>query len=272
VNDDGYVEAMIHDVTQEVTFEQQQRDIARHMAEAQHLDALGTMAGGLAHDFNNILTAIIGNVEVARMKIQYQPEVDGLMEAVLKSSDKASLLCRQMLAYAGKGRYWVSVLNINSMITEQEGLFCRLAGGEMFWRYHLDQPLPCIRGDTAQLKQLLVNVISNARESYGEKAGLVCLRTMRLTALPEQLTHNHFIVGTSSSIVAICIKDYGDGMTPEVLKQVFEPFFSTRFVGRGLGLSAVLGIVRSHHGAIHISSALGKGTEVCVYFPEDHGD
>lgn len=270
VDEMGTMEAMLRDVTLEVETELQRKELELRMNEVHYLELLGTMAGGLAHDFNNILSSIIGNIELAQFKLVGldNSELDDLLSAVIRSSDSASGLCTQMLAYAGKGRYRTSAVNFNRLLEKNSAMLQMIVGQKAVLRFETEAELPNIKADSAQIKQLLVNLLSNAGEASA-KGGCITLRTSLLHHAPQKLTHSYFPEETVANAPLVCLQleDDGSGMNSETLAQVFAPFFSSHFVGRGLGLSAVHGIVRSHHGAIHISSELGKGTCVQCYFP-----
>jgi CheY-like chemotaxis protein len=225
----------------------------------------------VAHDFNNLLGAMQGNVELAmavaslELAQPYLRTLKGLMA-------KASGLLTQMLVYAGQGKSSVHILNLNQLVEEMMHLLGTSISKKAKITLDLHPRLPPMAADPSQLQQVVMNLIINAAEALGEQNGTITLSTR-----PEMLSQ-----AVIDSVypeqplqpglhVALVVADPGVGMTPEVLKQIFDPFFTTKFAGRGLGLAAILGIVRGHHGGILVASEPGTGSTFKLLFPAAEG-
>ncbi|GAV19258.1 two-component system, sporulation sensor kinase A [Mariprofundus micogutta] len=248
--------------------EEEKISLQAQLEHAQRLESLGVLAGGIAHDFNNILAAIMGNAELARRKLDVQSPGVSHLENILSSCDHAAELCKQMLAYAGKGSYEIEVINLNELIKVMGKLIRASVSSNISLKMKLDDNLPGIEGDQAQVQQLLLNFIVNSAEAIGKQPGEIKVSTGAKVMTRETL--DHLYNGTKlpeREYVIIEVRDDGCGMPEAVKNRIFDPFFTTKDTGSGLGLSAVLGIVRGHHGAIQLLSESGKGTAFRVYFP-----
>ncbi len=239
----------------------------------QKLESLGVLAGGIAHDFNNLLMAIIGNAELALMDISHaNPARQAVME-IETVSRRAADLCRQMLAYSGKGKFVVEPISLNDVISEIGHMLGVSIPKNVVLRYNLTEKLPAVEADVSQMRQVLMNLVINASEAIGEKEGLITVSTC--TAYCDQAyfaktnIHENLPEG---DYVGIEVADTGEGMNKETIARIFEPFFTTKFTGRGLGLAAVLGIVRGHRGALKVYSEPGKGTTFKVLLPASKKD
>jgi len=232
------------------------------------LESLGVLAGGIAHDFNNILTAVLGNASLLRNSLEHQAANLALVEQIEQSSRRAADLCKQMLAYSGRGRFVIQPVNLNQIIRDTTRLLEISMGKHCVLRFRLTDPLPPVEADATQIRQILINLITNASEAIAERDGVIaidsgithancaCLRSM---ANGDTLKEGDYVF--------IEISDNGSGMLPDDLARIFDPFFSTKFIGRGLGLAAVLGIVRGHKGAVKVYSEAGKGSTFRLLFP-----
>jgi two-component system cell cycle sensor histidine kinase/response regulator CckA len=268
---DGAVDrlvVLVRDVTTARKAETERQEFDRHLQETQKLESLGLIAGGVAHDFNNLLTAVKGNVSLARMDIPeaslIAPYLDQIDQTVVRAAD----LCRQMLAYAGKGRFLVRLFDLGKVAEETMDLIRLSVSKKADVRLQLAKGLPAISGDTTQMRQILLNLAINASEALGESGGVIRIATSLMKADRNFLADA--ILGSDLSegeYVCLEVSDNGCGMAPETLKHIFDPFFTTKFLGRGLGLAAVLGIVRSHKGAVHVTSEPEKGTTFRLLFP-----
>lgn len=238
------------------------------LQETQKLESLGVLAGGIAHDFNNLLTGVLGNATLAASEMPEGSPAHAFLAQIEKAASRAADLCRQMLAYSGKGRFDVKALDLNALIRETMSLL----GISISKRARLDfdfaSSLPAVLADATQLRQIVMNLVINASESLGERDG-----TVRVATGTEHLdaaalsTANAAPDAHEGNFVFLEVSDTGSGMEPDVLKRIFDPFFTTKFTGRGLGLAAVLGIVRGHHGALTVTSTLGSGTCFRVMLP-----
>ncbi|MBK8479276.1 MAG: PAS domain S-box protein [Opitutaceae bacterium] len=236
--------------------------------ETQKLESLGVLAGGIAHDFNNLLTGILGNASLAKLDISPDTPPYNCVEEIEKASLRAAELCRQMLAYSGKGRFVVQLLDLSELITEAGPLLELSSSKKAKLRFFLNKHLPLIQADVNQLRQVVINLVSNAAEAIGEKDGLIRITTGAMRATREYLHQTHLAPDLPEGVyVFVEVSDNGSGMPPDVLQRIFEPFYTTKFTGRGLGLSAVLGIIRGHNGAIKTESEPGKGSSFLVLFP-----
>ena len=236
--------------------------------ETQKLESLGVLAGGIAHDFNNLLTGILGNASLAKLDIGQGTPPYNCVDEIERASLRAAELCRQMLAYSGKGRFVVQLLDLSELITEAAPLLELSSSKKAKLRFFLNKHLPLIQADVNQLRQVVINLVSNAAEAIGEKDGVIRITTGAMRATQAYLNQTHLAPDLPEGLyVFVEVSDNGSGMPADVLSRIFEPFFTTRFTGRGLGLSAVLGIVRGHNGAIKAESEQGKGSSFLVLFP-----
>jgi signal transduction histidine kinase len=247
---------------------QQRALLELQVQQAQKMESLGVMAGGIAHDFNNILTGIMGNAELAQIGLQEGEDRHRYLEGITQSARRAAELCRQMLAYSGRGKFFTETFLLNDLVSEMMPLLRASVTRLATFECELASALPEIEGDTAQFRQILVNLVTNSSESLEDKRGAVSIRTGMRFCSEDFLQHTHLPEPLPpGDYVFLEVSDTGTGMRPEVLEKIFDPFYTTRFAGRGLGLPAVLGIVRSHKGALELETSPGKGTRVCLYFP-----
>jgi PAS domain S-box-containing protein len=249
----------------------EQRRNAAAMQETQKLESLGVLAGGIAHDFNNLLTGILGNASLALSELEPGSPLKERMRDVIDASEKAAALTRQMLAYSGKGRFFVERINLTAQIREVVPLIKASVPSTVELRFDLDDQLPAIEADSAQMQQLIMNVIINGAEAIPEgRPGTVTITTHRWEVdLRYIRTHQACRGGTlrPGQYVVFKVADTGSGMDKATIDRIFDPFFTTKFTGRGLGLAAVLGIVRGNDGCIQVASAPGDGTVFRVLFP-----
>jgi signal transduction histidine kinase len=207
----------------------------------------------LAHDFNNLLTGIMGNASLALQ----MPTAEGVRERiaeVLSASERAALLVRQMLAYAGKGAFVLEQVDLTQQVREIIPLIRTYVARPVELRQQLTDGLPLVRGDRSQMQQLVMNLIINAAEAIGDQPGVVTVSTSVSSS------------GGKPRLV-LEVADDGCGMDEATKARIFDPFFTTKFTGRGLGLAAVLGIIRAHNGEIFVESAPGRGTTFRVVLP-----
>jgi PAS domain S-box-containing protein len=260
--DNWYFLGTIENITERKQVEEQLR-------ESQKLESLGVLAGGIAHDFNNLLTGILGNASLSLDLAPSNSPMRPLLKRLVQASERAADLTRQLLAYAGKGRFILSAISLSAMVEEITGLVRASIPAHVRIDLELAPDIKAIEADPAQIHQIIMNLILNAAESIpGNRSGLVTVRTFTLTATEEDLR------GTLPSsrpqpgrYAALEVTDNGSGMASETQTRMFEPFFTTKFTGRGLGLSAVLGIVASYHGVVRVESQVGIGTRFLVLLP-----
>jgi PAS domain S-box-containing protein len=241
--------------------------------QSQKLESLGILAGGIAHDFNNLLTAMLGNVSLAQLHMEGPSAALPYLDNVERSIQRATNLTRQMLAYSGRGRFMVGPLELNMVVEEMAHLLGVSISKKVAIRYELQEGLPIFMAEASQIQQLVMNLVTNASEAIGEAEGTVSIRTGTQTYDREQLTRDFpGQLIDPGTFVTLEVADTGAGMTPEVQARIFEPFFTTKTTGRGLGLSAMQGIVRGHHGGIRVNSAPGQGSTFKLIFPAGQGE
>ncbi|MDF3068979.1 MAG: Sensory box histidine kinase/response regulator [Polyangiaceae bacterium] len=248
------------DITERKRFEDKLR-------QTQKLESLGVLAGGIAHDFNNLLVTILGNASFAKSICGDDPRLAPLLDEIELGAQRAAELTRQMLDYSGEGKMKVAPLELSAAVREMAKLLAALIPKQVELHYQFQEGLPPVDVDATQIRQVLMNLITNAAESLGERAGRVVI-ALEQRFVPESELFGYQHDGCKpGNFVVLSVKDDGQGMSEETRGKVFDPFFTTKFQGRGLGMAAVLGIVRGHHGAIRIESASGSGTEVRLLLP-----
>ena len=260
------------DITELKRAEQARQEIEKKLLETQKLESLGVLAGGIAHDFNNLLTGILGNAGLARLEGPAGRSEADYLAQIEKAALRASELCKQMLAYSGKGSFTVQRLDLNELIEETTQLLRVSVSKRAVLHYNLVRPIPAVQADVTQIRQVVMNLVINASEALGERDGTITIGTGRLSADAAWLAKCRFsAAAVPGNFVYFDVTDNGAGMPPEVLARIFDPFFTTKFAGRGLGLAAVLGIVRGHRGAINVFSETGRGTTFMVLLPASTG-
>jgi len=238
------------------------------MRQSQKLESLGVLAGGIAHDFNNLLSAMQGNLNLAQMNLAPEAASGPYLEHLDDTIRKAAGLTRQMLAYSGKGHFVVEPLSLNHLVAEITNLLTVSISKKVRLNYNLAAGLPVIEADPAQVQQVVMNLVTNASEAIGEESGAITIETsLRRIEAPEKETVFSGQPVVPGDYVTLRVADTGCGMEPGVLTRIFDPFFSTKSSGRGLGLSAMLGILRGHGAAIEIHSEAGQGSDFQVHFP-----
>ncbi|MBI2517043.1 MAG: MASE1 domain-containing protein [Opitutae bacterium] len=259
---------IVRDVTEQRQADLERERIERKLRETQKLESLGVLAGGIAHDFNNLLTAILGNASLAKLVLPAGSEAAPMLGQIESASHRAADLCRQMLAYAGRGQFVIDQADLNQLARDTVPLL-QLSISKRA-RLQLDlaaQPLPVL-ADITQVRQVLMNLIINSAEAMGEGGGIITLRSGPMSADAAYLAAAHSSTDARpGSYYFLEVVDTGQGMSPETLAHIFDPFFTTKFTGRGLGLAAVLGIVQGHHGALHVTSQPGAGSAFRILFP-----
>lgn len=223
---------------------------SRHV---QKLESIGVLAGGIAHDFNNLLHVILGNADLALARVGAQSSAREPLDEVIRATQRAADLTRQMLAYSGKGAVEIRLLDISREMREMATLLRTAISKQVTLVYDLASDLPAVRADPTQMRQIVMNLITNASDAIGDRPGTITLRTLASTS--------------GSNEVILEVSDSGMGMDTDTLQRIFDPFFTTKFSGRGLGLAAVMGIVKGHHGQIRIRTSPGDGTTFKIFFP-----
>ena len=246
----------------------QHRQTEQALRQSQKLESLGILAGGIAHDFNNLLTAILGNLNLAQLMSSPESPALPYLENVERTVLRAAELTKQMLAYSGKGRFIVQPHDLNQVVQEMTHLLNVSISKKVALHYDLSPACPIIEADAAQIQQVVMNLVTNASEAIGDREGAISLGT-RLETLDEAILLSAFAgQELKPGLHAVLeVADTGSGIPPEVLGKIFDPFFSTKQSGRGLGLSAMLGILRGHHAGILIASQVGQGSTFTLFFP-----
>lgn len=262
------VEGLAIDISAQKNAESARLALERKMLEGQKLESLGLLAGGLAHDFNNLLSAILGSASMARISLPENDPLESQLRTIETASLRAAELCRQMLAYAGKSQFVTEETNLASLVEDTLPLLQGSLGRQADLRLALVREIPAVRVDATQIRQIIINLVLNAADATRERGGEITLSTGVMEA------DLAFLAGCSAGAglppgqyAYLEVSDNGVGMTPDVLAKIFDPFFTTKHSARGLGLAAVLGIVRGHRGAIWVQSAPAAGARIRVLLP-----
>lgn len=263
------------DITERKQAEKKRIEMERRILEMQRLESLYVMAGGIAHDFNNILMVVLGNIELAMEDAGGSSKLIPYLEESESATHRALNLVRQMMAYSGRGHFITSPIHINTVIEDISELLRAPLSPKAFLNIVTGTDIPAINGDESQVRQVIMNLVTNAYESTDEeKGGIITLLTgierysiNRLKKTVSEVWMEYDMPLKEGWYVFLEVKDRGAGMEEMIRRRIFEPFFTTKFQGRGLGLSAVIGIVRGHKGFIHVDSKPGGGTCVRVLFP-----
>ena len=245
-------------ISRDLTEERRSQDALR---QAQKLESLGVLAGGIAHDFNNLLSAVLGNLSLAQLKLAPNSPSEPFLKQMESTILRAADLTRQMLAYSGKGRFVVQALDLSRLVGEITHLLSVSISKKVVLRYDLQPGLPAIEADATQVQQVIMNLVTNASEAIGDREGIITLTTG--TRVLDQKAMDFLFAGQGLApgrFVTLQVADTGCGMSPETLSRIFDPFFTTKASGRGLGLSAMLGILRGHGAGIKIYSEPGQGS------------
>ncbi|NTV50654.1 MAG: response regulator [Geobacteraceae bacterium] len=259
------LEGLLIDITDHKRAEEEKLHLEHLYQQAQKLESLGVLAGGIAHDFNNLLMIIMGNCSLAKLKPYCAEEY---LTSIEKASERAADLCRQMLAYAGKAPFVQSDVNIVELINDMVSMLKSTIAQNVVIQFVPSPHIPSIKADANQIGQIVMNLIINASESIREAEGKVLVLLDKSTIKADEPVRDH--LGASipaGNYVCLEVIDSGCGMDNETKERLFEPFYTTKFTGRGLGMSAVLGIIAKHNGALQLSSAPGKGTTFKVFLP-----
>ena len=262
------INSIAHDITDRKRAEARQRKLEERVQHAQKLESLGLLAGGIAHDFNNLLVSVLGNADLALSELPGGAPGRSCVEDIKKAAIRASELTGQMLAYSGRGRFLVGPVDLSELVRETGRLLEVSIPKSASLKYELADGLPVVEADAAQIHQVVMNLITNASEAIGEEGGSITVRTGVIDVGPEYLAATDLGEGLPEGpYVFLEVSDTGRGMDRRTRAKLFDPFFSTKFAGRGLGLAAVLGIVRGHKGTIRVYSEPGEGTTFKVLLP-----
>jgi two-component system cell cycle sensor histidine kinase/response regulator CckA len=256
------------DLTERKRAEEERARLEAQMREVQKLESLGVLAGGIAHDFNNLLMAILGNADLVLHSLSPASPARPNVEEIAQASQRAADLCRQMLAYSGKGRFVVGRYDLSEIVREMAQMLKVSVSKQASLRYSFAADLPAVEADATQIRQIVMNLITNASEAIGGAGGVISISTGVMDCDRSYLSESHLDENLPEGrYVYLEVSDNGNGMDEETRRRIFDPFYTTKFTGRGLGLAAVLGIVRGHQGAIKVYSEPGQGTTFKVLLP-----
>lgn len=260
----------LRDITTHKQLANEKTLLERRLLESQRLESLGIMASSIVHDFNNLLTAIMGSAGAARIEAAESSPLHEDLKDIENSCQRAADICKQMLAYSGsKTAAVVKPIDLNSLVRETSALLHHSVSKRATIDHRFGREIPAVLGDETQLRQIIMNLVINASEAIGKKNGAIriatTLSTLTADALDIECKGQHQL--QPGKYVCLEVTDNGCGMPPEVMKKIFDPFFSTKNTGRGVGLCAVAQIVRKHNGAITVSSQPGQGTTFRLHLP-----
>ena len=256
------------DITQRRRTEKDREKMEKQLLHAQKLESLGVLAGGIAHEFNNILMAIIGNADLALMRVNKESSAVENLHRIGQAAARAADLAQQMLDYSGRGQFVVEKIDLNALLEDMLHMLEASISNKAVLRFNLHSPLPSVEADATQMRQIILKLVINASEAIGDNSGEIAITTGCMECdrsyLKDVLLDENLIDGR---YVYLEIADSGCGMDRDTLSKLFDPFFTTKFAGRGLGMAAVLGIVRGHKGAIKVSSEPDIGTTFKILLP-----
>ena len=266
-----YLRGSTRDVTRIARLEESLRILEKKFQDSQKMAGLGLLASGIAHDFNNLMTVVLGNAELALLE-RGGPD-GGALDEIKKASLRAAELANQMLVYTGKTTLVTSSINLSSVVREMGSLLDVSISKKVKIEYCLDDKVPFIRGDISQIRQVAMNLITNASEAIGDRPGVIAI-SIHDTQLRAGSLERTFPPGglPPGRYVRLEVSDTGDGMDPETMHKIFDPLFTTKIDGRGLGLASLLNAVQRHSGAVEVQSDAGVGTVFRVYFPIEEQD
>ncbi|NVN90846.1 MAG: GAF domain-containing protein [Desulfuromonadales bacterium] len=268
VEEKAHLMVIGREITERKRLEAENKRIEAQMLHVQKLESLGVLAGGIAHDFNNILTTVLGNADLALMQLPPASPARNNILRIDQAAGKAAELASQLLAYSGKGHFAIETLNLNTLIEEMHQILDVSLSKKATLSFDFDSNLADINADATQLRQVIMNLVINASEAIGEQSGEITITTGSMECdrdylselwIDEQLPEGRYVF--------LEVSDNGCGMDRETASKIFEPFFSTKFTGRGLGMATTLGIIRGHRGAITLKSKIGEGTTFKILLP-----
>jgi PAS domain S-box-containing protein len=260
---------VIHNIDERKRDEARRLDFERRVQHHQKLESLALLAGGVAHDFNNLLVGMLGNASLIAMDLPEDSPFREPVESIERAARRAAELTRQMLAYTGRARLTMEAVDLNALVGEMESLLHAAISHRVTFRFELEPTLAAVTADPTQLRQVVMNLITNAADAIGDTSGVITVRTGTFVA-DARTPRNGWIGGElpDGHFAFIEVIDTGCGMDANTMARMFDPFFTTKFMGRGLGLAATLGIVRAHRGAIRVVSEPGRGTHFTVAIPQ----
>ncbi|NTV49665.1 MAG: response regulator [Geobacteraceae bacterium] len=267
----GRITGCVHfmrDITERKRAEEERQNLERQFQHTQKLESLGVLSGGIAHDFNNILTIILGHCYILKAHDNSEAERDTYIGMIESAANRAADLCRQMLTYSGKNPLLQTEFNLWMMVDEIVKMLSSAIKKNVNIKVDMKRDLPMIIGDSSQIQQVIMNLIINASEAIGDNNGTITVALKKTTIKPDQPEMDYFgSMILSGDYACLEVSDSGCGMSEETKERIFEPFYTTKFTGRGLGMSALLGIIKAHNGTLQLASTLDVGTIFKVYLP-----
>jgi two-component system, cell cycle sensor histidine kinase and response regulator CckA len=268
------VASLVQDISKRMNAEKERLELDRQAQHAQKLESLGVLAGGIAHDFNNLLAAILGNAELALDDMSDHAPARDSVKNIETAALRAAGLAKQMLAYSGRGKFVIEAIHINEFVEEMAHILEVSISKKAVLKFNYADNLPVVDGDPTQIREIIMNLVTNASEAIGDRSGVIALSTGAMDCDDAYLNTANDALRSSQDAplkegcyLYVEVSDTGCGMDAETQEKVFDPFFTTKFTGRGLGMAAVLGIMRGHQGAIKICSEVSRGTTFKVLFP-----
>ena len=260
---------VVRDLTERIVSARRQQELERDLQRSQALQSLAVMAGGVAHDFNNLLCGVVGNAEIAQRKVppDAPTQLSRCLAEIINFAGEAAQLSKQMLAYAGRRSLAIEALQVNAELTSALRLLHTTVSSRARLVLDLADELPEVAADGFQLRQVVTNLVLNALDAMEGRRGLLTLRTEQLRLEAEQAERYSLKPG---DYVKLVVEDTGSGIAPEARERLFEPFFSTKASGRGMGLAAAAGIVRTHRGWLGVDSTSEHGTRFGILLPVAH--
>ncbi|MGV7227887.1 MAG: ATP-binding response regulator [Nitrospirales bacterium] len=260
----------LRDLTERRKAEEERQRHETERQYAQKLESLGVLAGGIAHDFNNLLMAIVARAGLALRALPPDSPARNHLKIIEKSGLRGGELANQMLTFAGETQLVFQPINLQQFLKDSQSFLRSTVSRRITLTLNLGTDLPPIYGDRSQLRQLLMNVVTNAAEAIGDQDGTISINTSTLDTSTQDFSQYHIMGDLPwGPCVSLNIQDTGNGMKPELIPKIFDPFFTTKFPGRGLGLATLLGLVRGHGAAIAVRSQVGQGTEFFFIFPSN---
>jgi two-component system cell cycle sensor histidine kinase/response regulator CckA len=261
--------AIFKDITLQRQLKEDRQLMANRLQHAQKLESLGVLTGGIAHDFNNLLLGITGQAKLA-LEESHSPSINKRLSQILTASGKAAELTDQMLTYSGGSVIRKTDILLDSVVDNITGLIRAVISKKAKFSFVSLEPTLRLSADASQLHQVVMNLVTNASDSLGGGGGSISVETDYRILSSDSLDRLYFGAGLVEGRYAyIAVRDDGQGMSSLGLNRLFDPFYSTKFPGRGLGMASVAGIVQNHLGAIQLESEVDKGTTITVYLPLD---
>ncbi len=266
-NEPAYLTSL-RDLTERRKAEEERQRHETERQYAQKLESLGVLAGGIAHDFNNLLMASVARAGLALRSLSPESPARNHLHIIEKSGLRGGELANQMLTFAGQTQLVFQPIDLQQFLKDSRSFLRSTIPKRITLTFNLATDLPAIHGDRSQLRQLLMNIVTNAAEAIGDQGGTICVNTSTLDTSTQDFSQYHILGDLPlGPCVSLNIQDTGNGIKPEFIPKIFDPFFSTKFPGRGLGLASLLGLVHGHGAAIAVRSQVGHGTEFWFMFP-----